>query len=89
MNTEQTSENIFTYTNIFPGENFKSFFTKCNSIKTPFNDSDHPVSIVSKYHDINDFNKLSINKNSSLATLHLTIASISKPFEDLQNFLSL
>ena len=76
-------------TNIFPDENLKSFFTKCNSIETPFNDSDHPVSIDSKSHDINDFNKLNINKNSSLATLHLNIASLSKHFEDLQNFLSL
>ena len=76
-------------TNIFPDENLKSFFTKCNSIETPFNDSDHPVSIDSKSHDTNDFNKLNINKNSSLATLHLNIASLSKHFEDLQNFLSL
>ena len=65
------------------------FFTKFNSIETPFNDSDHPVSIDSKSHDTNDFNKLNINKNSSLATLHLNIASLSKHFEDLQNFLSL
>ena len=70
-------------TSIFPDENLKSFFTKCNSIETPFNDSDHPVSIDSKYHDINDFSKLNINKNSSPATLHLNIASLSKHFEDL------
>ena len=49
-------------TNIFPDENLKSCFTKCNYIETPFNDSGHPVSIYSKYHDINDFNKLNINK---------------------------
>ena len=42
-------------TNLFPGENLTSFFTKCNSIKTPFNDYDHPVSINFKFHDINDF----------------------------------
>ena len=47
------------------------------------------MSVDSKYHDINDFNKLSINKNSSFATLHLNIASLSKNFENLQNFLSL
>ena len=47
------------------------------------------MSVDSKYHDINDFNKLSINKNSSFATLHLNIASLSKHFENLQNFLSL
>ena len=76
-------------TNIFADENPKSFFTKCNYIETPFNDSGHPVSIYSKYHDINDFNKLNINKNSSLATLHLNIALLSKHFEDLRNFLSL
>ena len=76
-------------TNIFPNENRKSFFRKCNSLETPFNDSDHPVSIESKYHDINDFNKLNINKNSSLGTLHLSVASLSKHFVDLQKFLTL
>ena len=76
-------------TNISPDENVKSFFTKSNSIKTPFNDSDHPVSIDSKYRDINDFNKLNISKKLSLATLHLNIVSLSKHFEVSQNFLSL
>ena len=75
--------------NIFPDENLKSFFTKCNSIETPFDDFDHPVSIDSKYHDINDFNKLKINENLSLATLYLNTASLSKHFENLQNFLFL
>ena len=50
-------------TGIFPDENLKSFFTKCNSLETPFNDSDHPFSMNSKYHNINDFNKLNTNKN--------------------------
>ena len=76
-------------TNILPDENLKSFFTKCNSIETLFNDSDHPVAIDSKYQDINNFNKLNINKHSSLATLHLNVASLSKHFEDLQNFVFL
>ena len=58
-------------TNIFQNENLKSFFTKCSSIEAPFNNSDHPVSIDSKYHNINDFNKLNTDKTSSLATLHL------------------
>ena len=71
-------------TNIFQDENLNSFFTE-----TPFNNSDHLVSIDSKYHDINDFNKFNINKNSSFATLHLNIASLSKHFDDLQNFLFL
>ena len=70
-------------TNIFPDENLKLFLIKCNSIETPFNDSEHPVSIDSKYHDNNDFNKLNINKKSSLATLHVNIALLSKHFEDL------
>ena len=69
--------------------NFQSFFAKCNSIENPFNDSDQPASIDPKYHDINNFNKFNINKNPSLATLHLNIASLSKYFEDLQNFLFL
>ena len=43
-------------TNIFPDENLKSFFTKCNSIETPFNDSDHSVSIDSKhFEDLRNF----------------------------------
>ena len=49
---------------------------------TPFNDSDHPVNIDSKYHGIDDFNKLDINKYLSFATLHLNIILLSKPFED-------
>ena len=58
-------------------------------METPFNDSDHPVSVDFKCHDINYYNKLSINKDLSLASLDLNIASLSKHFEDLQNFLSL
>ena len=58
-------------------------------IETPFNDSDLPVAIESKHYDVNDLNKLKINQNSSLSTLHLNIASLSKHFEDLHNFLSL
>ena len=77
------------FKNIFPDGNLKLFFTKCNSIETSFDDSVHPVSIDSKYHEIHDFNKLNINKNSYYATLHLNNASLSKHFEDLQNFLSL
>ena len=76
-------------TNIFPDENLNSFLTECNSIETPFDDSDHPVSIDSKHYDINHFNKLNINKNSSFATLRLNIASLSKHFDGLQIFLSL
>ena len=50
-------------TNIFPDENLKSFFTKCNSIETPFNDSDHSVSIDSKhFEDLRNF--LSLLKHS-------------------------
>ena len=46
-------------------------------------------SVDFKYHDISDFNKINMNKNSSLAALHLNIALWSKQFEDLQNFLYL
>ena len=60
-----------------------------DSIEMPFNNSDHPVSLESKHYDINNINKLSINKNLSLATLHLNISLLSKHFEDLQNSLSL
>ena len=78
-----------TDTNILPDENLNLFFTECNFIETLFNNFCHPVSVDSKYYDISDFNKLSINKNSSLATLHLNIASSSKNFEGLQILLSL
>ena len=47
-------------TQIFPDENLNLLFTDSNSIDTPFNDPDHPVSIDSKYYDINNFNKLYI-----------------------------
>ena len=76
-------------TTVFPDENLKQLFTKCNSIETPFNDADHPLSIDSKCCDINDFNSIHINKNSSFAVLHLNIASLSKHFDDLKNLLSL
>ena len=73
---------------LFPDEKLKSFLSECNSIETPFNDAEHQVLLDSKYHDINDFNRIKISKQASLATLHLNIASISKHFEDLQNLLS-
>ena len=44
--------------------------------------------IDSKYYDINDFNKLNINRNFSFVSLHLNIASLSQRFDDLQNFQS-
>ena len=47
------------------------------------------MSIDPKYYDIKDLNKLSVNESSSFATLHLHIASLSKIFNDLQNFQSL
>ena len=74
-------------TNIFPDENLNLFFIECNSKETPFNDSNHPVYIDSKYYDIHDLNELNINKNSSFGALHLNIASVSKHFDDSQNFL--
>ena len=98
--SEQSNFNIFLInsgfnnslfrkdTNIFPDENLNLFFIACNSKETPFNDSDHPKYIDSKYYDIHDLNKLNINKNSSFGALHLNIASVSKHFDDSQNFLS-
>ena len=76
-------------TNIFPDENLNSFFTECNSIRTPFKHSDYPVSVDFKYYDISDFDKLNKSKNFSSAALHLNIESLSKYFDNLQNFLSL
>ena len=74
--------------NIFVDENLKTFLQSV-IIETLSNDSDHSVSIDSKYHDIKDFNKLNINKNSSFATLNLNIVSLFKHFKDLENFLYL
>ena len=76
-------------TNIFSDEGLKLIFTEWNYMETPFSDSDHPVAIGSKFYDINDFNKLKINENFSLSTLHLNITSLPKHSEDLHNFLSL
>ena len=73
-------------TNIFPHENLNSFFTECNSIETPFKDSDEPLSVDSIYYGINDFSKLNINKNSSFAILHLNIAPLLKHFEDFKTY---
>ena len=58
-------------------------------METHFNNSDHLVSIDSKYYDNNHFNQLNIAKNSPFTTLHLNIASLSKHFDNLQNFVSL
>ena len=84
INSDFNNFLFFKDTNIFQDENLNSLFTECNSIETPFNDSNHPESIDFKYYDINNFNKLSINKNSSFPTLRLNIASLSE-----QNFWSL
>ena len=47
------------------------------------------VATVSKYYDTNNFNKLTINKNSTLVILHLNIASLSKLFDDLHDLIGL
>ena len=52
------------------------------------NGPNHPVSIDYKYHDINDFNKIITNKNSTFARLHLNIALLSKHFDYLHNYLT-
>ena len=92
MSLINSTFNNFHFSNdtiIFSNENLKPCFTKCDSIETfLFNNYDHPVSIDSKYHEINNFNQFNINQNSSLANLH-NIASYSKLFVDLQNLLSL
>ena len=82
---------ILVFQVIFQWQTFsqiKIIFTKCNSIETPFNYPDRPVSIDFKYQGINDFSKLNINKNSNLATIHLKTILLSKHFEDLLILLS-
>ena len=55
-------------------KNLETFFRDCNSNETPFNDADHSVSLDLKcYNTKNNFSKLTINKNSTLVTLHLGI----------------
>ena len=56
INSDFNNFRFSSGTNIFPDENVKSFFAKCNSIEALFNHSDHLVSIDSKYHNISDFN---------------------------------
>ena len=75
--------------NIFPGQDLKSLFTECNSIQTPFKDSDHLVTIDSKYHDINDFNKLKSNENSSLSQHSILILLFYQNILKICNFLSM
>ena len=70
-------------TSIFEDKSLKSVFKKCSSLEIAFNNSDHLVCIDSKYHDINNFGKVNVNKNPSLATIHLNIALLSKHFKDL------
>ena len=73
-----------------PVEYLSSFLTDCNSIETPFDDSDHSVSIDSNYYDASDFSKFSvIEKYSRRATLSLNIASLSKNSGYSQSFICL
>ena len=78
---------IFLMTQIFfLSENLKTFFTESNSTETPLKDADQQVSVDSKCHNINSFNKVTIKrKNSTLATFHLNITSLSKHVDDLHN----
>ena len=70
----------------FLSENLKTFFTESNSTETPLKDADQQVSVNSKCHNINSFNKVTIKrKNSTLATFHLNITSLSKHVDDLHN----
>lgn len=45
-----------------------------NSIETPFDEVDHPVSIDSKYYDINDYNNLTSNTPSTLTSKHFDVS---------------
>ena len=73
----------------FQAKNLKAFFTECNSTEISFNDAHHRLFPDSKSYDNNDFNKLTINKNSVLPTLHLNIVFLSKHFNDLHKFSAL
>ena len=46
------------------------------------------LAINSKYYDIDKFNSLSIDSNSSFSVCHINIASLSKHFDDLQYVMS-
>ena len=60
--------------NIFPNENLKTFFIEGNSTETSFDEVDHPVSINSKYYDINDYNNLTSNTPSTLKWKHFDVS---------------
>ena len=47
------------------------------------------MSTYSKNYNGTDFNKVTINKNSTLATVDFNITFLSKDFDDLHNLLAL
>ena len=71
----------------FPSLSEQKFFESCNNINVPLDNEDHPVSINSRYYDIDEFSKLDFKEND-FGILHLNIASLNKHMNDLQNFLS-
>ena len=73
---------------ITPRSSKTNFYNNCNSIEMPFDDNDHHTFINSKYYDINELNALN-NKVNYFGILHLNIASLSKHFDSLSNFLSM
>ena len=72
----------------------KKFIRECESIDKQFssdNDDDNALltsTVNSRYYNVNNFNKIKIDKSSSLGLLHVNIASLNKHFDDLHELLS-
>ena len=68
------------------------FTVACDKIVSTINNDDDPnlpQMIDSNYYDINEFNSNKVDKPSSFRLLHINIASLNKPIDDLRLILSL
>ena len=89
LNSSFGNHSFSNSSKIVPDEQLKLFTEKCNTLEIPYDESDPSNNIFSKYYDINDFKEIQHDDNSDFSLLHLNIASLSKHFDDLQNFLTL
>ena len=75
-------------------DQLKKFVKQCDDIKNFVTKSNEPendqlsTTINSQYYDIKKFNKLKIDKKSSLGLFHANIASLNLHIDDLRDLLS-
>ena len=75
---------------------YKEFLSQCSYIETSstvqFNGDDHTddvySTINSKYYDIDEFNSLKVDTQSSFSACHVNIASLDKHIDDLRSIIS-